>query len=218
MSAPNGDVRKQVAENDGNEEFVSFPEVIDGKIATEEFLAAAQGIVRMVDKFGKLFAPVKYDMQGNIDKINTKYNSNRQQHLTLQDLILLEKAGGRDLIATDALLWLRRGLYMIQLFFEEIIEDHKAGRRTEDLGAFLKKAYKEALEPFHGWMAQQLFNLIARMVPTKTALLQAMANGKPGQEDITLKDLEVVLIGMKTNVINLCSFYEQYNLNNNARV
>lgn len=48
---------------------------------------------------------------------------------------------------------------MILLFFEKIVEDHKAGKATEDLVAFLKEAYKETLEPYHGWMAQQLFNV-----------------------------------------------------------
>lgn len=48
---------------------------------------------------------------------------------------------------------------MILLFFEKIVVDHKAGKTTEDLVAFLKEAYKETLEPYHGWMAQQLFNV-----------------------------------------------------------
>jgi len=52
-----------------------------------------------------------------------------------------------------------RALHMILLFFERIVEDHKAGKATEDLVAFLKEAYKETLEPYHGWMAQQLFNV-----------------------------------------------------------
>ena len=48
---------------------------------------------------------------------------------------------------------------MIQLFFEKIIHDYKNGKITEDLVACLKKSYKEALEPYHGWMAQQLFGV-----------------------------------------------------------
>lgn len=55
-----------------------------------------------------------------------------------------------------------RALHMILLFFEKIIEDHKAGNATDDLVAFLKEAYKETLEPYHGWMAQQLFNVSKR--------------------------------------------------------
>lgn len=52
-----------------------------------------------------------------------------------------------------------RALHMILLFFERIVEDHKVGKATDDLVACLKEAYKETLEPYHGWMAQQLFNV-----------------------------------------------------------
>lgn len=48
---------------------------------------------------------------------------------------------------------------MILLFFEKIVETHKTEEATEDLVAFLREAYKETLEPYHGWMAQQLFNV-----------------------------------------------------------
>lgn len=48
---------------------------------------------------------------------------------------------------------------MILLFFEKIVDDHKAKKATEDLVAFLKEAYHETLEPYHGWMAQQLFGV-----------------------------------------------------------
>jgi len=59
-----------------------------------------------------------------------------------------------------------RALHLILLFFEKIIEDHKAGKSTEDLVAFLREAYKETLEPYHGWMAQQLFNVNVFSVST----------------------------------------------------
>jgi len=52
-----------------------------------------------------------------------------------------------------------RALHLILLFFEKIVEAHKAGEATEDLVAFLREAYKETLEPYHGWMAQQLFSV-----------------------------------------------------------
>lgn len=48
---------------------------------------------------------------------------------------------------------------MILLFFEKLIEDHNAGKATDDLVAFLKEAYKISLEPHHGWMLQQLFGV-----------------------------------------------------------
>ncbi|XP_050452446.1 glycolipid transfer protein [Cataglyphis hispanica] len=191
---------------------VQFPEIIDNKINTEEFLEAARNVVRTVDKFGKLFAPVRYDMQGNIDKLTTRYSMDKKNNSTLQDMILLEKSTEKDLIATDALMWLRRALHMILLFFEKIVEDHKTGKTTEDLVAFLKEAYKETLEPYHGWMAQQLFNLLSRMTPTRSQLLFALADGQPDKEEVTLYNMELFLINLKKNVLALKKFYNDHNL------
>ncbi|KAH0954860.1 hypothetical protein HN011_010162 [Eciton burchellii] len=189
-----------------------FPEIIDGKISTEEFLQAAREVVWTVDKFGKLFAPVRYDMQGNIDKLTNRYAMDTRSNSTLQDMVLLEKSTERDLIAVDALMWLRRALHLILLFFEKIIEDHKAGKATEDLVAFLREAYKETLEPYHGWMAQQLFNLLSRMMPIRSQLLLALANGETEKEEVTLHSMELALINLKKNVLALKTFYSEQNL------
>ncbi|XP_048509276.1 glycolipid transfer protein isoform X2 [Athalia rosae] len=171
-----------------------------------------------IDKFGKLFAPVKFDMQGNIEKLTTKYVADKEKQSTLHDMIILEKATGKNLIATDALMWLRRGLHMVHLFFEKIVEDHKTGNTTEDLGAFLKRSYKEALEPYHGWMAQQLFGLLSRMVPTRTQLLQALADEQKNRDDTILQELESFLVNLRENIQNLVTLYLEHSLENDAKV
>ncbi|XP_051153697.1 glycolipid transfer protein [Leptopilina boulardi] len=201
-----------------NKDYVIFPEVIEGKINTEKFLDASQQLVQLIDKFGKLFAPMKYDMQQNINKLNVKYNIDRDNHSTLQDMILIEKTSENNKIATEALLWLRRGLYMIQLFFEKIVQDYKSGQITEDLVACLKKSYKEALEPYHGWMAQQLFGLLARMVPTRTQLLQVLTNGNEEKENEVLQNIDELCKGLKINILYLQIFYDLHHLNNHERV
>ncbi|XP_076479076.1 uncharacterized protein LOC117154876 isoform X3 [Bombus vancouverensis nearcticus] len=164
---------------------VLFPNITEDKIKTVEFLDAARGLVRIIgmhlvsskyhitytktksiktntnvsEKLGKVFAPVKYDIQGNIDKLTSRHVKDKEKNAILQDMILIEKNTETKLIATDALTWLTRALHMILLFFEQIVEDSKTATPTEDLVAFLKKAYKEALQPYHGWMAQQLFDV-----------------------------------------------------------
>ncbi|XP_043469315.1 glycolipid transfer protein A [Leptopilina heterotoma] len=197
-----------------NQDCVIFPKIIEGKINTEQFLDASQQLVQLINKFGKLFAPMKYDMQQNIDKLNAKFNNDRDNHSTLQDMILIEKTTGNNTIAIEALLWLRRGMYMIQLFFEKIVQDHKSGQATEDLVACLKKSYKESLEPYHGWMAQQLFTLLARMVPTRTQLLQILTNGHEDKENEVLQNIDELCKGLKVIVLYLQEFYILNHLNN----
>ncbi|XP_012538897.1 glycolipid transfer protein A [Monomorium pharaonis] len=211
MSSSDSIDRKNVSVT-GCDDVVQFPEIIDDKINTEEFLQAARDVVRTVDKFGKLFAPVRYDMQGNIDKLTTRYSMNKTVNSTLQDMILLEKSTEKDLIAVDALMWLRRALHMILLFFERIVEAHKTEEPTEDLVAFLREAYKETLEPYHGWMAQQLFNLLSRMTPSRSQLLLALADGETGKEEVTLSNMELSLVNLRKNVTALKAFYNDHNL------
>ncbi|XP_066583565.1 glycolipid transfer protein isoform X2 [Prorops nasuta] len=195
---------------------ILFPEIVNGKIKTEEFLTAARHVVSIIDKFGKIFAPIKYDMQGNID-LRNKYEANKVAHSTLQDMILLEASIGNTIIAMDALLWLRRGLHMILEFFNKIIEDHNTGIKTEDLIVFLKQAYHDTLERYHGWMSQQLFGLLSRMVPTRSQLLKALAEEK-GNEESTIKSLEIFLINLRKNIQVLQKFYNENNLEDEARV
>ncbi|CAL1686373.1 unnamed protein product [Lasius platythorax] len=180
---------------------VHFPEIIDDKINTEEFLQAARDVVLIVDKFGKLFISIRYDMQGNIDKLTTRYSMDKKSNSTLQDMILLEKSTEENLIAVNALMCLTR-----------IVEDHKAGKATEDLVEFLKEAYKETLGPYHGWIAQQLFNLLSRMAPTRSQLLLSLADEEPDKEEITLYNMELSLINLKKNVLAIKTFYNDHNL------
>ncbi|XP_035736405.1 pleckstrin homology domain-containing family A member 8-like isoform X1 [Vespa mandarinia] len=189
-----------------------FPDIVNDKISTENFLHASRGVVVIVEKFGKLFAPVKHDMEGNIEKLNNKYSIDKEKHKTLQDMILLEKEKGETIIATDALMWLKRSLYMILLFFEKLIEDHNAGKATDDLVAFLKEAYKISLEPYHGWMLQQLFGLLSRTVPSRKQLLQTIVDGKDFTDEIILRDMEIYTKNLRLNIENLQIFYKKYEL------
>ncbi|KAK0099122.1 hypothetical protein PV326_006586 [Microctonus aethiopoides] len=195
---------------------IIFPDIINGKIDTNNFLTASRETLKIIEKFGKVFAPIKYDMQNNIEKIMSKYLTDKEKHLTIQDLILSEKITGKKLVASDALLWLMRALKMIQLFLERIVENSEIGECTEDLVANIKDSYKDSLEPYHGWMAQQLFGLLARMVPTRSQLLLSLANNIPNNEDNTLRIMDNFTKKLKINLMVLQCFMHDNHLDINV--
>ncbi|XP_014209160.1 glycolipid transfer protein isoform X2 [Copidosoma floridanum] len=195
-----------------------FPELVAGEISSEEFLAAAEGVVGMLDYFGKLFMPVKCDMRGNVNKLVKRMNVDKKNHDTLQKMLLLEKDKTDSPVAIDALMWLRRGLHMIQLFFEHMVNDFHAEQQTEDLVANLKKSYELSLEPYHGYMIQQLFGLLSRMIPTRTQIFRALANGCDVEQRIVIRNVDRFCKRLRANVTNLEAFYDEHNLENNYKV
>ncbi|KAJ8676565.1 hypothetical protein QAD02_012352 [Eretmocerus hayati] len=194
----------------------TFPEPIDGEISTEEFLMASQQMVKLLDRFGKIFMPVKYDLQGNIDKLKRTFNKYR--HSTLQKMINEEQNHKGNMVATDALMWLRRGLRMIQLFFEYLVNDLRNNQGSDDLMPNLKKSYELSLEPYHGYLAQQLFGLLSRMIPTRPQILNAIANGYDIKHEILVESINTFTKRLKENVVILESFYDKHDLENSRRV
>ncbi|XP_023716239.1 pleckstrin homology domain-containing family A member 8 isoform X1 [Cryptotermes secundus] len=217
MSASNGGVRSEDEKNFFNSVQLPFPEVIDGKINTLQFLESSKGVVGLVEKFGKVFAPVKYDMTGNIEKLTEQYNTNKEKHLYLNNMILAEKEEGGN-YAIDALLWLRRALQFIYTFFSCVLEDSQQGKKSEDLVPFLKKAYKETLEAYHGWMTQKLFGLLARMCPSRSELMITLALGRENHDEAVLREMAIFLTGLDSNIQVLIQLYLENGLESNSKV
>lgn len=57
-----------------------------------------------------------------------------------------------------------------------------------------------------------LLQLLSRMTPSRSQLLLALADGKPGKEKITLSNMELSLINLRKNVTALKQFYNDHDL------
>lgn len=191
-----------------------FPKPIESKLKTSQFIEAAKGVLCLLDNFGKAFAPARYDMNRNIEKISNKYEENHTKNEFLEDMVLLEKQEGK-IVATDALMWLRRGLNFLLEFFEEIVRDEAC---QEDLSAFVKTAYSRTLKKYHGWFGSNLFNLLAKIVPQRHVLIRSIALDKENCDDSVLKDLKEFNGDLRTCVEHLFEFYQVNNLEVEAKV
>lgn len=188
-----------------------FPCPVDGKIETVQFLEGASGVVSLVEKLGKVFAPVRYDMNGNIEKLTSKYNEDQERFEFLNEMLICEQAQGA-LRATDALLWLRRALSFFHKFLFSVVEDAKAGRKREDLSDNIQKAYRETLQKYHGFLAQRLFSVLSKMVPHRSQLLKIFALGVEDLEDAVIPEVEKFLSNLNSNLVVLDKFYEDLRL------
>uniref|UniRef100_H3C462 Pleckstrin homology domain-containing family A member 8 n=1 Tax=Tetraodon nigroviridis TaxID=99883 RepID=H3C462_TETNG len=146
----------------------------DSGIPTQEFLDSCYAIVPLLDKLGStVFAPVKMDFVGNIKKIHQKLLSDPDGFPTLQSIVLHEVQNGVALVrnsATEALLWLRRGLKFLKEFLAEV----NAGQ--QDIQGALNNAYGKTLRQYHGWVVRGVFALALRAAPSYQSFSAALVS------------------------------------------
>ncbi|XP_072139092.1 pleckstrin homology domain-containing family A member 8 isoform X2 [Mobula birostris] len=187
----------------------------DNGIPTLPFLESCYAIVPVLDKLGPtVFAPVKLDFVGNIKKINQKYITDTTKFTTLQKIVLheleTEVATVRN-SATEALLWLKRGLKFLKGFLEEVNNGEK------DIQKALNASYGRTLRQYHGWVVRGVFALALRAAPLYEAFMAALAINEGDEQKEAFyegmqRDLNQYLPAMGKQIEILDALYEEYNL------
>eukprot|EP00062_Callorhinchus_milii_P020957 gi/632977175/ref/XP_007905202.1/ PREDICTED: pleckstrin homology domain-containing family A member 8 isoform X2 [Callorhinchus milii] len=187
----------------------------DKGIPTVPFLEACYAIVPVLDKLGPtVFAPVKLDFVGNIKKVNQKYITDPERFTTLQKIVLYEIETDVATVrnsATEALLWLKRGLKFLKGFLEEVMNGEK------DIQTALNVAYGRTLRQYHGWVVRGVFALALRAAPYYEGFMAALAvNEGDEQKEYFCRglqtDLSDYLPAIEKQLDILDALYEEYNL------
>uniref|UniRef100_A0A914XIH7 Glycolipid transfer protein domain-containing protein n=1 Tax=Plectus sambesii TaxID=2011161 RepID=A0A914XIH7_9BILA len=181
-------------------------------IPTEQFISACNGIAEFVGFLGTAFTPVKNDIAGNVLKVKTKYNLDRENCSTVQKLVEtdLSQHGGRMGIPTEGLLWLKRGLEFMLELLTLMVSDYKESKdkkKTENLVQTIRKAYEMTLKRHHGFVSKQLFKLVIHAAPYRKDILKAVALGQEGKEDLCIDHIAAHLGNFRANVNSLVQLY-----------
>ncbi|XP_068944731.1 pleckstrin homology domain-containing family A member 8 [Petaurus breviceps papuanus] len=198
-----------------NTSFSDIELLEDSGIPTEAFLESCYAIVPVLDKLGPtVFAPVKMDLVGNIKKVNQKYITNKDEFTTLQKIVLHEVSADVAQVrnsATEALLWLKRGLKFLKGFLTEVKNGEK------DIQTALNNAYGKTLRQHHGWVVRGVFALALRAAPSYEDFVAALTirEGDHHKEAFSLgmqRDLNLYLPAMEKQLDVLDSLYEAHGL------
>ncbi|WVR03340.1 hypothetical protein IAU60_000331 [Kwoniella sp. DSM 27419] len=159
----------------------SFTEVTinEAGVDTAEFLEAAENLVKIFGLFGNpAFVVVQNDLTGNIAKVRAYLASNPDSAKTLESLLATEKANvpkPKDRVATDALMWLLRGLKFTALGLRFNVDNP-----SEELSASFTKGYEGSLKKFHGMMVRPVFYLAMKACPYRATFYPKL--GQPQSE------------------------------------
>jgi len=164
-------------------------------------------VVKVFDLLGSTaFAAVISDMNGNIKKLQERYDAETAKSGTLQDLVNNEIAEKKK-TATEGLLWLNRGLE----FTCKALQDNQADE-SKELDKSFSDAYGVTLKQHHNLLVKGIFAVALKATPYRKdfykkfgdneALVQTQLNGWLGAlnkiVDITNNmDLENKMKGCK---------------------
>ncbi|CAH0720708.1 unnamed protein product, partial [Brenthis ino] len=168
----------------------------NGKINLVKFLEATSDLIRLVEHLGKVFAPVKYDMEGNIEKIRKFYKYDESS--CLLELMNDEYSKGEK-NAIEGILWLNRAL----LFFELVFQEIDLNLKKDDSYICMKKiftlAYEGSVKKYHGWITQQLFTIICKMSPTLPQIIKSL------EMESDLETFKSTLASFNTTLHSFCT-------------
>eukprot|EP00081_Caenorhabditis_elegans_P001383 NP_001022959.1 Uncharacterized protein CELE_Y82E9BR.14 [Caenorhabditis elegans] len=161
---------------------------------------------------GATFSLVRKDIQGNVDKVRVRFEKDQEGQKYLQQLIDADLAehGGKFGIATEGLLWLKRGLQFMLELLTEMVTAYNSGLprdKTEDLSGAVATAYGKSLKRHHGFIAKQAFKVVTMAVPYRRQILKAVALGQEGLDDVCIHHIQCHLDNFRLNVKTLVDYY-----------
>uniref|UniRef100_A0A1E1X5N6 Putative glycolipid transfer protein n=1 Tax=Amblyomma aureolatum TaxID=187763 RepID=A0A1E1X5N6_9ACAR len=195
--------------------FVQLKEPSESTIETAVFLDCCRSVIPVFNVLGAtVFAPIKADIQGNIDKLSDKYSTDTAGFAKLLDMLQKEVDEGRNATsgrAIESLLWLKRALDFILQFLTEI---HSG---NENLADCASKAYGRTLKQYHNWFVQKVFAVAVRAVPSMKSFRRDLA---PSPSDASHPDYSKQLyadcgeyvIALRSVLETINQFYKQRNL------
>ena len=193
----------------------------DGKIEAGPFLEAAKQIVPFFDSIGTAFIPVKNDIDGNVKKLQKKYESNPEKYKTFhamldEEIMMKQTKSGSS--ASISLLWLKRALQFMCEFFRLIIQDHKDGVNSENMGHHCRQAYEKHLKQYHGWIVQKIFSVVSRALPYRRDFLKALALGTEGMEAEVIAQMDDYLAPLQANMDAIQVLFDEKGLDYSDKV
>eukprot|EP00731_Ephydatia_muelleri_P023283 Em0015g866a len=185
-----------------------FQQIKEGEeIQTQPFLLACSQIIPFFDVLGPTaFKPVKSDINGNIQRLQQKFDKAPQELTSLQKIVDSEIAEGTSkgsYSCTVGLLWLKRALEFVYVFLETVLSGE------QDLVKCANKAYEASLKRYHGWLVKGIFAVAVRAVPYYQDFIVALKKDPSTSDSQVLEDMRTSITLLKANIDEINRFYTQ---------
>ncbi|OQR67552.1 glycolipid transfer protein-like [Tropilaelaps mercedesae] len=187
----------------------------DDQIPTEPFLNACRVIVNFLGMLGKIFVPVKADINGHIEKVKKIVACNPEKFSFLDAIIdpavkVEKKEVKRRKDAIMSLTWLKRSCEFVFYFLTKFTDPENLS--IEDLRPLFRDAYERKLKQHHSVVAQKLFQVCVHAAPTRSYTVCVLTGKGDRTEKQVYAIVNIFLQGMRANVECLVRTFDKFEL------
>eukprot|EP00877_Chromochloris_zofingiensis_P001106 jgi/Chrzof1/10997/Cz05g19300.t1 len=154
------------------------------RVLTDPFLDVCRLVLPVIDKLGTAFALVRSDIGGNIERLDTRYQTDPNKFSSLF-MIVEDEVARQDHIhsksCTKGLLWLKRAMEFTVAILQRLHDD-----ATSSLSTIVSETYYATLNKFHGFFASSAFSVAFKFVPSREYFLEQVA----GQSTSVMQDMK----------------------------
>ncbi|KAL3626444.1 Glycolipid transfer protein 1 [Castilleja foliolosa] len=146
-----------------------------GDMMTKPLLDACKLILPILDKFGAAMTVVKSDINCNITRLESKYDSNPTRFNYLYNLVQAEvetKSAKSSSSCTNGLLWLTRAMDFLVELFRNLVE-----HQDWSMCQVYNDAYGKTLKKWHGWLASSSFTVAIKLAPDRKKFMEVIEGG-----------------------------------------
>ncbi|XP_039248012.2 pleckstrin homology domain-containing family A member 8-like [Styela clava] len=136
-------------------------------VKTETYMEACLEYTKFFDIFaGTLLSPLKNDILGNVEKIRKEFVKDPERYVYIQLIIedeILRKGHLHSDSATQAVLWMMRGLRTVSAFFNySTTPEHHSFKIA---ASAFEEAYSKYLKPYHNFVVCRMFTMGLKLIP-----------------------------------------------------
>ena len=186
----------------------------NNQIEVQSFLNACKFFAEVYDVIGgTTFAPLKADVMGNVTKLQNK--AKEYQVETIEEIVEFEinkKTTTSKGSGTDALVWLKRGLWLFCQFLTNVLNGEENAQKA------FSKSYDVTLAKHHNFIVKRLFSVGLMAFPSWETLMPLFLTkhekSEGTEKEVLHKHLSVYLGGMRPLLEQLDLFYVGKGLSN----
>mmetsp|Transcript_14242 Transcript_14242/g.18173 ORF Transcript_14242/g.18173 Transcript_14242/m.18173 type:complete len:208 (+) Transcript_14242:320-943(+) len=183
----------------------------NGIIKTDLFLNVCKHVVRVVEKFGVGMSLVKRDINGNIATIEKCMEDKESIYNDIFRLVREEQQSHEIWHSglspcSIALLWLYRAMAFMVRILTNVLD---AEPEEDGLVDAVVQAYRQTLEPFHGWIASTAFSVAIGFVPSRRTFLNALVGDSGVSDETLLKEMRAFVDRFAPILTEVNDFFEK---------